>query len=287
MSNMTVANEARDRMNDKELSLIIRIEGGTADEGVLDVYDAANTIYGLARAINVVSHAFANDEEVRKKNRSAQGASAFIHSSKKGCFEEQVDLRFEGKIVEKVGASVILNNFWDYLTWTWSHSVGIDYEPRTPRVKKISENNDLFIHEIADALESPMQYMHKSIARDKSVQIYLNRPRVGDELILNSGTLDFVSVREEKTDTEYIIGNVTRVNVLSHFGRLYSDAEDRVISYELRNPDDRRVRGLALKSMQAHNEGKPGKVHLKVSKIVSAQDVVKRYIVHDILEINQ
>ncbi|WP_155627819.1 hypothetical protein [Burkholderia vietnamiensis] len=272
-------------MSEKELSLVIRIEGGTADEGLLDVYDAANTIYGLARAVNLVSHAFGNDEEVRKKNRSAQGASAFIHSSKKGCFEEQVDVRFEEKIVEKIGSSVIVNNFWDYLVWAWSHSVGIEYEPQTPRVKKISEHNDLFIYEIADALEIPMQYMHKSIARDNEVKVYLNRPRVGDELTLSAGTLDYVSVREEQTDTEYIVGNVTRVNVLSHFGRLFSDAENRVISYELKNPDDRRVRGLALKSMQAHNEGNPGKVYLKVSKIVSAQGVVKRYIVHDILEI--
>ena len=130
-----------------------------------------------------------------------------------------------------------------------------------------------------------MQYMHKSIAHDKTVKIYLNRPRVGDELTLSAETLDYVSVREEQTDTEYIVGNVTRVNILSHFGRLFSDAESRVISYELKNSDDRRVRGLALKSMQAHNDGNPGKVHLKVSKIVSAQGVVKRYVVHDILEI--
>ncbi|TDQ73651.1 hypothetical protein [Paraburkholderia silvatlantica] len=272
-------------MSEKELSLIIRIEGGTADEGVLDVYDAANTIYGVARAINLVAHAFANDDEVRKKNSSAHGASVFIHSSKKGCFEEQLDIKFDEHVAEKIGASVIVNNFWDYLTWTWSHSVGIEYEPRMPRIKKISERNDLFIHEIADALESPMQYMHKSIARDKTVKIYVNRPRVGDELAFDSDTLDYVSVREEQTDTEYITGNVTRVNVLSQFGRLYSDVEGRVISFELKNPDDRRVRGLSLKSMQDHNEGKPGKVYLKVSKIVSAQGVVKRYIVHDILEI--
>lgn len=272
-------------MSEKEVSLVIRIEGGTADEGVLDVYDAANTIYGVARAVNLVSHAFANDEEVRKKNNSADGASAFIHSSKKGCFEEQVDIRFEGEISEKIGASVIVNNFWDYLVWTWSSSVGIGYEPRMPRVKKISERNDLFIHEIADALEAPMHLMHKAIARDKLVRIYLNRPRVGDELTLTSETLDYVSVREEQIETEYIRGNVTRVNVLSHFGRLFSDAEGRVISFELKNPDDRRVRGLSLKSMQDHNDGKPGKVNLKVSKIVSAQGVVKRYVVHDILEI--
>ena len=75
------------------------------------------------------------------------------------------------------------------------------------------------------------------------------------------------------------------MNVLSQFGRLFSDEEGRVISFELANPDDKRVRGLALKSMQNHNEGETGKMHLKVTKIVCAQGVVKRYVVHDILEI--
>lgn len=56
-------------MNEKEVSLILRIEGGIADEGLLDAYDAANTIYGLARAINLISHAFSNKEEVRKRTR--------------------------------------------------------------------------------------------------------------------------------------------------------------------------------------------------------------------------
>ncbi|WP_145927217.1 hypothetical protein [Jeongeupia sp. USM3] len=273
-------------MSDKEVSLVLRLEGGIADDGLLDVYDAANTIYGLARAVNLVSHSFANDEEVRKKNQSAQGAKAFIHSSKKGCFEEQVDIRFDKKVVQKIGHSVLANTFWDYLNWTWHASVGFSYEPKTAQVIRIAESNDLFIYEIADALEGPMQLIHRAISYDNTIKAFLYRPRVGDALELTSGTLDYVSIREEQTQHEYMLGNITRVNVLSQFGRLFSDEEGRVISFELANPDDKRVRGLALKSMQEHNEGETGKMHLKVTKIVSAQGVVKRYIVHDILENN-
>lgn len=65
----------------------------------------------------------------------------------------------------------------------------------------------------------------------------------------------------------------------------FSDEEGRVVSFELANPDDNRVKGLALKSMQEHNDGNAGKVHLRVSKVVSAQGIVKRYVVHDITEI--
>lgn len=272
-------------MNEKEVSLILRIEGGIADEGLLDAYDAANTIYGLARAINLISHAFSNKEEVRKKNQNAHGAKAFIHSSKKGCFEEQVDVHFSDRVAKSVGPSVLTNVFWDYATWTWSNSVGLEYSPKTAQVRKIAANNDLFIYEISDALESPMHLIHRSIARDSKITIHLNRPRVGDMLSLSQETLDYVTTREETTQTEYIIGNITRVNILSQFGRLFSDEEGRVVSFELANPDDNRVKGLALKSMQEHNDGNAGKVHLRVSKVVSAQGIVKRYVVHDITEI--
>lgn len=272
-------------MSDKEVSLIFRIEGGIADDGLLDVYDAANTIYGLARAVNLVSHSFSNNEEVRKKNQSAHGAKAFVHSSKKGCFEEQIDIVFDKKVVQKIGHSVLANTFWDYLNWTWHAAVGFTYEPKTAQVRKISEKNDLFIYEIADALESPMQLMHRAIANDSSIRAFLSRPRVGDSLELTSETLGYVSTREEKPSTEYIVGNITKVSVLSQFGRLFSDEEGRVISFEIASPEDNRVRGLALESMRRHNEGESGKMHLRVTKIVSAQGVVKRYMVYDILEI--
>ncbi|MBC3863186.1 hypothetical protein H8K32_13830 [Undibacterium jejuense] len=147
-------------MSEKEISLILRIEGGIADKGLLDVYDAANTIYGLARAVNLVSHSFGNDEEVRKKNQSAHGAKAFIHSSKKGCFEEQVDIFFDSKITNKIGPSVLPNVFWDYMAWSWSYAIGDDYQPQTSQIKKIAHKNDLFIYEIADALEAPLQLIH-------------------------------------------------------------------------------------------------------------------------------
>ena len=269
----------------KEVSLILRLEGGIADEGVLDAYDAANIITGLARAVNLVAHSFANNEEVRTKNQSAKGAQAFIHSSRKGCFEEQIDIKFDARTTKKIGKTVLTNVFWDYLTWTLSASVGVDFSPTTPYVKKTSESKEIFIHEVADALESPMFLIHKAIARDSSIQVFLNRPRVGDTLKLNTETLDYVTTREIQSDSEYILGNVTKVNVLSHFGRLYSDEEDKVISFALAHPDDHRLKGLSLKSMQEHNDGLPGKVHLRVKKIVSAHGVVKRYIVEDILEI--
>lgn len=272
-------------MSNKEIKLILRVEGGSADEGVLDIYDAANTIYGLARSVNMVAHSFANNGEVRKKNKTATGSKTVIQPSIKGCFEEQIAILFDDSVINRVGSSVYVNGFWDYLTWVWTGAVGHDWEPTTPYVRSFASKHDLHIDEISDALEVPMQLMHKSINSDENVKIFISRPRVSDVMELNKSTLDYVTTRDETTDTEYIVGNVTRFNVLSHFGRVYSDDEGRIISFGLADGDNRRVVDLAIKSMQEHGTDNKGKMNLKVSKVLSAHGVVKRYRVYDINEI--
>ncbi|WP_139795079.1 hypothetical protein [Chromobacterium violaceum] len=271
----------------KEATFILRVEGGTADEGLLDAYDAADMILGLARATNLIAHAFCNDEAVRTKNQSAHGAKTFAHPNKKGCFEQQITIVFDDEIVNKIGHSVIINIFWDYMVWAWSYGIGSDYSPVTPYVKKIEADEDKseFIYAISNRLENSLQAIHRAISRDRRVVIYLNRPRVSDVLMLNADSLDYVSTTNEGVEQDYIVANVTRFNVINSFGRLFSDEEDRVISFEMADEHDRRVRDLALKSMQQYADA-GGKMNMKVSRIVNARGFVKRYVVHDILEIH-
>jgi hypothetical protein len=268
----------------KDISAVLRIEGGLADEGLLDIHDAANTIYGLARAMNIITHSFANNEQIRTKAATATSVQSFIHSSKKGCFEEQIDIRFDPKVVLKMGSSVIAKNLWDYMAWAWSSAVGHDYEPTSAHLIKILKKDPELVYVMGDALETPMQKLHKAIVRDKNVTIFLCRPHVGDIIKLDKETLDYVSLRNEQTETSYIEGNVTKFNVLSDFGRMYSDVDGKTVSFRLGHQDDR-LQSLCLESMQGMVDAEEDimKMHFKVSKVVSAQGVVKRYVVHDIL----
>lgn len=261
------------------ITAIFRIEGGTSDEGRLDIYDAADTINGLARALNIVTHAYANSDAVRKRADNAHGANTYIHSSTKGCFEEKIDIVFDHKTATKLGPSVLSANYWDYLAMSWSAASGKSYTPTTSRTKRLVEKNPDFPFLIADALESPLQNLHKAIAKDQSVNIYLERPRVGDLINFNVSTLGFVTTREENKNQFTIEGNVTKFNVLSDFGRFFSDHDNRVMSFRLAS-ENKTMQKLALQSMQdfVNNEG--GKVELDVTPVLSAQSVIKRYVVH-------
>ena len=266
----------------KEVTALVRVEGGMADDGVLDIYDAADMIHGLARSLNIVAHSFANSEEIRVRANSAHGVQTLIHSSKKGCFEEQIDVRFSEKIVRQMGHSVIVNNFWDYLIYSWSAAVGKSANPGSSHLQKLVTVDEDFSYVIGDALESAMQGVHKPIARESKAKIYLSRPRVGDLLKFDKHTLDYVTTRVEESGKIEIIGNVTRYNVLSDFGRLYSDSEGRTISFKLAHPNDKGMKQQVIQSMQDRVSEKPGKLMFTASKVVSAQGLVKRYIVQDI-----
>lgn len=269
-------------MSGKVISLLIRIDGGSADQGILDIHDAAGTLYGMARSVNTVIHSFSNNEEVKKRVDTAKGATAFVHSSQKGCFEEQIDIHFDPIVVKRIGHSVITNNFWDYLTWCWSDAVGISHTPTTPYVKKIQEKNDVFIDEISTALESCMAKLHEPINGNNSMTITLERPRIGDVLTLDVGTLQYVTVVDESEEKSYIRGNVTKFNILSDFGRIFSDEENKIVSFKLAMHDNIRARDLVINSMSKKNAGDDGKLFFKVGKVVNVKNQVKRYVVYDV-----
>lgn len=267
--------------NTKEINALIQVEGGLADSGVLDIHEAATAMYGLARAFNTVVHAFANDQSIRQKAKTAHGGYTVIHPATKGCFEEQISVRLDFKTSAKIGHSIVVNVFWDYLTWCWATATGQAYEPKTRYVQKLVEKDDVFIYEMADALERPLAHVHQPIVGNKAVTITLARPRIGDVLRLDQETLKFVSIRNEEAEVTHITGNVTKFNVLTDFGRLYSDEEGKVVSFKLDQPSVD-MRTMAVTSMQEVVDGEAGKLLFTVSKVVSAQGFVKRYIVHEI-----
>jgi hypothetical protein len=119
------------------------------------------------------------------------------------------------------------------------------------------------------------------------MRIILGRPRAEDLVTFNSDTLDFVTTRDTESEAEYIVGNVTRFNLISSFGRLYSEEEQRVVSFELEKPDDQRVKGLAIDSMKENVQGGHGHVRFLVFRVVSSIGQVKKYIVRDISRMAQ
>ncbi|MGY1458608.1 DUF7946 domain-containing protein [Luteimonas sp. A534] len=261
----------------KEIDFKIVYDGGSASDGFLDVYNAAVSARGLSRSLAITVHAFLNDGEIRRRAERANGAKIFISAPRHGSFEEVVRVAIADPFVLGIGGSIIGNAFYDFLKWTWSAATGRESEPTTPFVRRLADRKEPFIGEIATILETPMQELHRPIEGDRDITIDMVRPRVGSILQLDADTLAYVSTRSDTEVAEDVIGNVTRYNVLSGFGRFFSDEENRTVSFDLGEDVSAEEKALLTWSLHERSQGNDGKIYLDVTRVVNARGELNRF----------
>ncbi len=255
---------------------------GEAQYGRLDLYDAGVSIHGLAKALTITTHALLNDGAVRKKEDRLDGAKIYINPSRRGSFEELVTLVISQEAAVAFGVSVVAAGFWDILKWTWGKALDIDFEPQSTYSKKLSERKEPFIGEIAEALEVPLEQVYRPIKKAPEMVISIQRPRVGEVVRLNNDTLQSVSLTTETDITEDIVVNVTRYNILSGYGRLYDDAEEKTFSFKITDDITIDQRELLTWSMHEAQTGNKGKLSIDAHSVLTANGKVKRYIVKEV-----
>lgn len=265
------------------VSFLIRFEGAEADNGRLPLYDGAHSMTGVARCVNLVAHSFANKEEIRTKGDNPKDVKTYIHASKKGCFEEQVDVEFSERLAEKIGTSVLAKNFWDYLIWSWSAAIGKDYSPITPYVKRKEESDIPYSEDIGEALESAMTELHRIVNTNPDISITLVRLRGKEELVFNSESYQFVAKKTRSPEKIYKYGNVTKYNILTGNGRFFDNDERRVISFKLIDHNNKENdEALAVRSMEQRIMGDEGKLRFHGWTISNVHGTVKMCLIDTI-----
>lgn len=266
-----------------KITFAIKYHHGDATDGRLDMYDAAVSFQGFAKAISITTHALLNDGEIRKKGNKIDGAELYINPSRKGSFEQIVTLVITNK--EAIGASIAAAAFYDLIKWTWSKTLDLAFEPETPHVKSLAERIEPFIGEMEEALEIPLEQAHRPIKKDENVVIAFKRQRVGDVITLNSDTLKSVSLQTDAEITENIKGNVTRYNILSGYGRFYDDELEKTISFKVSDDVSSTQKQLLTWSLHFAQEAEgAGKLLISAKKIITAKGAIKRYLVSSIAQ---
>lgn len=266
----------------KMIKFKISYHHGDANDGRLDMYDASVSLQGFAKALSITTHAMLNEGEVRKHGNKVGGAKIYIHPSRKGSFEELIAIAVEHPIATSIGTSIIANVFYDLLKWTWSKTLDLDYSPETSHVRKLDERIEPFIGEMEEALEIPLEQAHKPIKQCENMAIVLKRQQIGDVIKLDSQTLKSVSIKTNPNLETGIIGNVTRYNILSPFGRFYDDRLERTVSFKLEHEVTSEQKQLLTWSMHHAQNGNGGKIKLSVKCVTSAKGVLKRYLVYKV-----
>ena len=266
----------------KEISFKISYHHGDAEDGRLDMYDATVSLQGFAKELAITTHALLNNGEIRKKGNSIEGASLYLHPSRKGSFEELVTLAIKDPVALSIGTSIIANVFYDLVKWTWSKTLDLVYEPETPHVKRLEQRIEPFLGEMEEALEIPLEQAHRPIKKCPDMIILIKRGRSNEIIQLDSDTLKSVLIRVEPDLIDNITGNVTRYNILSGIGRFYDDDLGHTVSFKMPEDASSSQRRRITWSLHNAQEVGEGKLRMEVKRVVSAKGVVRRYLVEKV-----
>lgn len=274
----------RDKMSTTRVGLAY--QGGDANEGRLDLHDAASSLMGLARAINYVVHAYVNNQKVRDRLAKPEGARTYFSGAKKGCFEEHFDVEFEKAAIKRIGPDEIEPNFLDYFNGALSFAVGRDdFEPATPYVRNILQKDKGFFEEIGDRLEEPLRHLHRPLRSGaaETIEVLHQSDTV---FTFDADTLAYFDQEIVDKKLEHLTGNVTRYNGLTGFGRAYIDELEITVSFRIKSFKKNVIaQRAASASLNEWVNRKEGKRTFVATRIRSGSGRTKRLVVNEILQV--
>jgi hypothetical protein len=264
-----------------ETSIQIQYEGNQADDGRINLYDAAEALKGLASSINIITQSFSNDDKVQTKVPVQKEFKTYFSAAKKGCFDLFIDVKFETKTIQKHGASVVKDKYWDYLIEAFSASTGSEAYNNSTFLKKLLQENEGLFDEMAIAIDSHILNVHRPISNGSAATAKIIRPYVGEKIELNIKTHHYLNTKIRDENITNLSGNVTRHSNISGLGRAYIREFKRIVPYYIVDHKNtgKEVDTLAAKSLldgSAIGIGKGGLCNFDAHLVRDNKDFVKR-----------
>jgi hypothetical protein len=250
-----------------EFRLKFKYEGGTADEGLLDLYDGAVSLEGIARAVTIATHALVN-REIRTRADSAHGAKFFLRSPQRGSFIYDATVFVTGACSSGL--------FYDFIKYAFQEAVGKLDEIADPPSQSLQKRIEPTIGELPAVLESALIDVHRPIRQAKEITLAVTKPR-GEVLVDFDEETGIYLQPRTVVMPDPIVGNVTRYNNISKWGKLYDRSEARIISFFLSPDLTERERSLITWSLHEGNLNREGTLYYRAEAVVSPHDRIKRY----------
>jgi hypothetical protein len=251
-----------------EIRIKFMYQHGTADTGRLDLYDASVALNGIARATSIVTHAYINGE-VRSHGDAAHGAKFYINTPKRGSFTYEAIIWAAGAITGGV--------FYDFVKYAFNEAVG-KLEQNQNYSRALEKRIEPTIGELPAVLESPLSDIHRPIRKDQEIILDVTRPR-GEKLASFDSETALYLLPQTIPAPHEIVGNVTKYNNLTGWGRFFDRMEGKTVSFNICLNSPERERALVTWSQHENNMGREGLLYLSADAVVTPNDTIKRYIV--------
>lgn len=262
------------------LKFKIAYQHGIADQHHLDMYDAAISYLGFAKALNITIGAILN-KQVKVKGNNTGGIKVYLETSKKGSFEQLVTIIIENPT--STIATVILGTsgsaLWDGIKFVWG---GLLNQVQPKPSPKLMDRIEPILGELHQALETPLQEAHRPIANDKDLTVEVSCGRKQGTINFDDSTLKVISEKRSDKIEDGKIGNITKYNNISHIGRYYDEDLDKTIPFHSEALSKYEQELLTWSLHESNKDINKGKLKISAIPIKTVTGKLKRYDFVDI-----
>ncbi|MDM1244075.1 MULTISPECIES: hypothetical protein [Acinetobacter] len=267
--------------NAQSIKFKLSYQNGTADDHHLDMYDAAISYLGFAKAINITVNAILN-KQVKVKGNQSGGFKVYLDTSKKGSFEQFITIIIDNPSL--TASTIVLgasgSALWDGIKYVFGGVLGV-IQPKPP--KKIMDRIEPILDDLHQALETPLQEAHRPIVNDDEIEIEITSGRKQGVIKLDKNTLREISSSTSQK-IEVRKGNVTKFSNISYIGRYYDEELDKTESFHSEALTQYEQELLVWSLHESLKDINKGKLEITVIPIKTKTGKLKRY---DFLEVKK
>lgn len=272
----------------------LTFDGGLAEDGLLEFYDAARALAGFQRSLALTTHLALNGEIITQAPK-ASGFQIFIPPFIEGSWKTRAKLAIGatfalGSVGKDSPVGHIVTSLYDAALST-TMGFHIDYDKTIQQL--YAENNPdkpitaEKIDSLCEKIEASVADMHRPIVISKSAnraqitKLGYDPKNVGP--LLSPITYDYVRQTTKDQDDSIVKGYISSYNINTFKGRIYSIDESRPISFELDDPArSKKTVGILTRSQHINGQNpfsQEALVELVCRKMISSSGKVKRYLV--------
>lgn len=257
-------------------ALKLRFSGGNTDNAGLDLYDGSASFHGFAKALQLTTHAFLNDEAVMKAT-ALKGAELSFVAPRRGSVLFDLFARFKRS---PKTAPLNADTYYDFTRVALERATGnLEAEAQTRFVERKLASDEPFFDVLAEKLEGPLQQAHRSI-ENEGVTVHLERPR--SKLVrFDLETSAWVHTRDEDSATLEYDGNMTRFNTQTGNGRAYVRAFKKILPIRKSESFNQRNKEWLTWSLHGDNISTDKELIFVGRRVDSANGDPKRIIIDD------
>jgi hypothetical protein len=273
--------------------------GGQADRGLLEFYDASHALVGFQRSLALTTHLVLHGEIITQAP-AASGFEIFLPAIEAGSWKSRAVIVFSATVaMTSAGKDSPLGQIVTSVYDAALHSVmgfHVDYEKTLQqqyteylRSKSITPER---IDSLCEKIEASVAEMHRPIVRSGSAtraqvkKCGLKPVDIGP--ILSPLTYEYVRQTKKENDDSIISGYVSSYNINTYKGRIFCLKEKRPIPFELED-SAKTKKQISLLTTSQHINGQDRNslnalIALYGNRLISQNGRTKRFMVHRVEE---